>query len=246
MATDRPAAYGDTFAEVYDSWYGSISDAEATASLVAELAAGRRVVELGVGTGRLAMPMVRCGLEVVGVDASVSMLGRCRAKPGAAAVALVCADMAALPLRPAAFGLGVVGFNTFFNLITEEAQARCLRDAARAIETGGGLLVEAVVPGPDPIEPEYGESARSDGAGGRILTTSVRDPRDQTVRGVHVHTPARGPTKRLPWAIRYLHTDQLDDVCRRAGFELVDRWRSWDREPFDDDAAVHVSHYLRR
>lgn len=245
MATPHPGAYGDTFAEVYDSWYGSISDAEATASLVAELAAGRRVFELGVGTGRLAIPMTRFGLDVVGIDASVTMLRRCATKRGGGAVTPVCADMAALPLRPAAFGLGVVGFNTFFNLITAQAQARCLRDAASALDAGGSFLLEAFVPGPDPIEPEYGESARSDDAGGRILTTSVRNPGDQTVRGVHIHTPATGPTKRLPWAIRYLHADQLDDLCLQAGLELVDRWRSWDREPFDSEADVHVSHYRR-
>ena len=124
------STYGDRFADVYDDWYGDVTDAVACTAKVAELAraaGGGPVLELGVGSGRLALPLVERGLEVHGIDASPAMVERLRAKPGGDRVRVTIGDMADLDL-PAAppFSVVLVAFNTFFNLATEAAQRRCL------------------------------------------------------------------------------------------------------------------------
>lgn len=242
MAEDHPSSYGDTFVDVYDSWYQNISDIDANVSTVLEVAAGREVLELGVGTGRIALPLVLAGASVTGLDASRAMLARCRAKPGSEKLRLVCADMADTPVN-GPFGVVFVSFNTFFNLTAERAQQACVERVAALLHPGGSFLVEAFVPSPDPPTSEYHESARSDDAGGTVLSVTVRHPTAQIARGVHVHTTSTGDTISLPWAIRYLHIAQLDTLCGSAGLNLVERWSDWSRQPFGSADSRHVSHY---
>lgn len=231
------------FAPVYDDWYAEVSDVDATVAAISELAGGGSVLELGVGTGRIAAPLGEAGVPVVGVDASLDMLARCRAKVDDLEVRLVASDMAALGVR-GPHAVVFVAFNTFFNLATAENQQRCLRDVHRVLANGGVLAIEAFVPTAEPREPEYSETARSDDSGGRVVRTATRYPHDQTVRGVHIHTRADGTVRRLPWQIRYVHVAELDAMCVEAGLALTDRWSTWDGAPFDPAcSAHHVSLY---
>ncbi len=242
MGIARASDYGDTFAHLYDSWYSEVSDVAGSVAALSGLAAGRRVLELGVGTGRIALPLAQTGLSVVGLDASQAMLAQCRAKPGTPELSLLCGDMACLPVV-GAFGLVFVNFNTFFNLVTESAQRACLAAVSGLIADAGTFVVEAFVPSGEPAGVEYHESDRDDGDGGRVLTVSTRDPRAQTVTGVHIHTPAVGPTQRLPWSIRYLHPSQLDELCTDVGLTLVSRWGDWAQTPFTSVSEAHISVY---
>lgn len=242
MLDDDPAAYGDAFADVYDDWYSTISDVEATVQTVLDLAAGGPILELGVGTGRLGIPLAQRGAAVCGIDASTAMLDILAAKPGSAGVDTVQADMAALPLV-GRFAVAFVAFNTFFNLLTELHQQRCAYEVARNLAPSGRFVVEAFVPSAEPAAISDGRTERFDGAGGLVLTTTRRDPASQTVRGIHTHTDASGNIRERPWAIRYLHPHQLDELCRNAGLELEHRWASFDRASFDADADRHVSIY---
>jgi SAM-dependent methyltransferase len=145
-----PSTYGEGFADVYDDWYGDVSDVDATVERVAALAAvsgSRRVLELGGGSGRLALPLAARGLATWTVDASLAMVRRLRGKPGGDRVHAVVGDMAALPLSARArFGVVLCAFNTLFNLTTIEAQRRCLAAAAdRIVPDGGRLVVESFV-----------------------------------------------------------------------------------------------------
>ena len=228
---------------MYDDWYTDVSDIDATVTTVHRWAEGGLVLELGVGTGRLALPLAARGCRVVGLDASMAMLARCGAKRTTERLTLVCADMAALPLV-ARFDVVFVAFNTFFNLDTAQAQRRCLQRVVALLRPGGSCFVEAFVPTAEPPEREHREMSREDGAGGRVLTTAVRDPAAQTVVGVHIHSPAAGPVARLPWSIRYLHVDQLDELAHEAGLVLADRWAGWTGEPFSaEESPHHVSRY---
>ena len=142
----RSSTYGDRFADVYDDWYHDVSDVDATVARVAALATprGGRVLELGAGSGRLAIPLADRDLEVWAVDASAAMVERLRAKPGAEAVHAVVGDMAELALPGAPpFAVVLCAFNTFFNLTTAEAQQRCLARVADALAPGGSLVLEA-------------------------------------------------------------------------------------------------------
>lgn len=245
MRSENPASYGDAFAPVYDQWYEGLTDADETVRALAAISAGHTVLELGVGTGRLAIPLCEAGVRVVGIDASAAMLQACRAKPGGHGPTLVRADMAALPLM-GRFTTVFVAFNTLFNLATPGSQQACIEAVADVLAPGGSFVVEAFVPSEEPAHREYEETARDDGAGGRIVRTAVRDPHDQTVRGVHIHTDAAGKVRRLPWAIRYLHPAQLDRVCAAAGLILAERWSDWAGGAFDETSSErHISRYRR-
>jgi SAM-dependent methyltransferase len=250
-----PATYGDGFADVYDDWYPAAADNQVTIDTLAELAGdphhGGPLLELGVGTGRLAIPLAQRGYEVWGLDASPAMLDRLRRKPGGALVRTVTGDMAELD-RPGPAGIDdgrfrlvFAAFNTILNLTAETDQARCFAGVARRLTDGGRFVVEAVVPD---------EPARSS-AGvvevGRIetdrvvLTVSRARPDDQVVDGQHIELTAAGVRLR-PWSIRLVTPEQLDHLAAGAGLGLEHRWSGWRRQWFDDTSTTHVSVYAVR
>ena len=146
--------YGDRFADVYDDWYGDVTDAAACCAHLAALVervGGGPALELGVGSGRLALPLAALGVEVHGIDASTAMVDRLRAKPGGSAIAVTIGDMRALELLdPPPFALVFVAFNTFFNLGDEESQAHCLDRVATLLGPRGRFVLEGFVPREEP------------------------------------------------------------------------------------------------
>jgi SAM-dependent methyltransferase len=259
----RPSTYGDRFADVYDDWYHDVSDVDATVERVAALAgAGGRVLELGAGSGRLAVPLAAAGLDVWAVDASAAMLERLRAKPGGEAVHALVDDMAELGApeltAPGPGGTGggprfavvLCAFNTLFNLTDTAAQARCLRRAAALLAPGGRMLVEAFVPPPED-EGDAGHGAggvssavepRHIGLDEVVLTVSRLDPVARTVVGQHVQITEAGIRLR-PWVLHYSSPEELDDLAATAGLRLVERHAGWRGEPFSSASATHVSCY---
>ena len=260
MSDTQPGSYGDAFADVYDRWYADVTDVAACVARVAELAAtddradasGANVLELGAGTGRLALPLAARGLSVTALDVSVAMLERLQAKPGARHVRVVEADMARLDHddlvagtpdgRP--FAVVLVAYNTLFNLPDEDAQRACLRGAAACLAEGGRLVVEAFVP-TDERDPSNDLTVSRVGPDEVVLTATAHDPVAQVITGQHVQITDAG-TRLRPWRVRYLRPDQLDRMAASCGLALEERWSDWRGTPFDDDAsAVHVSTYAR-
>lgn len=242
----EPSTYGESFADVYDDWYTDIGDAEGAIELVRPLVARTRtprVLELGVGTGRLAIPLAEDGVEVVGVDASPRMLQQLIAKRGAerSTVLAARADMRRLPFRAGAFGLVLAAFNTLFNLTTERAQRECLDDVARVLRPEGALLVETFVPA-DPATSSQAVEVRSIGVDHVVLTASRSDPTSQTVAGQHVEIREAGVRLR-PWLLRYLTVDQIDALAESCGLQLEQRWAGWRGEPFTAGSDSQVSLY---
>ena len=236
------ATYGDRFAEVYDDWYGAITDTAASVDTLAELADGRPVLELGVGTGRLAAPLAERGLQVTGVDASRAMLDRLAAKGGR--VTAVLGDMADPPLGDERFGLVVIAYNTLFNLVDPADQARCLSNAAGRLQAEGILVIEAFVPHPaakpvDSVEP------REVAADKVVLSVSRSRPESQEVLGQYIDITESGIALR-PWHIRWSTPAQIDQMAAEAGLELSDRWADWARTAFDDTSVNHTSIYRVR
>lgn len=236
-----PHTYGEGFADVYDEWYGDVSDIAATVDGLVALAAGGPLLELGVGTGRLALPLADRGLTVVGVDASAAMLDRLRAKPGAGRVEVHEADMADPLPTPGRFAVVFAAFNTFFNLTDTAAQARCLRHAADALRPGGRLVIEGFVPPAEGLT-DGGVSVRDITVDRAVLSVSQHDPGDQVIRGHHVDISAAGIRLR-PWMLHYRTPTQLDETAAAAGFTLERRTADWAGTPFSPDADAHVSVY---
>lgn len=243
------STYGDRFADVYDDWYGDVTDVATCtarlAALVDELGGGP-VLELGIGSGRLALPLAERGLDVHGIDASPAMLERLRAKPGAGAIHLTEGDMAALDLvDPPPFALVFVAFNTFFNLGSGEAQSRCLSRVAELLAPEGLFVLEAFVPADeDDASTDGAVAPRRITADEVVLTVSQHDRADQTITGQHIHVTEAGIRLR-PWHLRYAAPHQLDAMAEAAGLQLAWRHAGWDGSPFSLDAGVHVSAYRR-
>ncbi|MFP3906809.1 MAG: class I SAM-dependent methyltransferase [Acidimicrobiales bacterium] len=238
--------YGESFADVYDDWYGDITDVDATADRVAALAAGTgtdRVLELGIGSGRLALPLAERGLPVVGIDSSPAMLEQLRAKPGADAIEVHEGDMAeADALVDGPFGVVLIAFNTLFNLTGEDRQQACLSAACSLLDPRGSLVVETTVWGDPPERVERGLSTTRVDLDRVVLSATEHDPATQVVTGQHVDITADG-TRLRPWRLRYLTPDQLDAMAARAGLELVERHGDWTGASLTGHDTVHVSRY---
>jgi SAM-dependent methyltransferase len=202
------------------------------------------VLELGIGTGRLALPLAARGLEVHGIDSSDAMVQRLRAKPGGADLSVVLGDFADVATAvDGGFAVVLVAFNTLFNLATEEAQRRCFVNVAARLRPGGSFVVEAFVPDESPgddgrVTPSVVEADRV------VLQVTRRDVDQQTVSGNTVSITERGIRLR-PWLIRYAAPAELDAMASAAGLTLAERWSDWHGSAFDGESAQHVTVYRK-
>jgi len=239
------SSYGEAFADVYDDWYGDVSDLEGTLDTIAELAGAGPVLELGIGTGRIAIPLAAKGIEVHGIDASPAMVERLRAKPGGDAIPVTLGDFAELdPDALPRYAVVLAAYNTLFNLSTAEAQQRCLAAVAARLRPGGCLVLEAFVPGPEPEGTDAQVTPSAIGADRVVLQVTRRHPRTQTVDGSTISITEAGIRLR-PWHIRYAPPAELDTMAAAAGLALCRRHAGWRSEPFLADSASHVSVYRR-
>jgi SAM-dependent methyltransferase len=244
-----PHSYGEAFADVYDEWYAEISPVEATVARLRALAGAGPVLELGVGTGRLALPLAATGLDVHGVDASPSMLERLRAKQdsirldaGARPVRAVLGDMIeGLPAGP--FTLVFAAFNTLFNVRTAAEQEACFAAVASRLAPGGRFVVEAFVPD-DPPRSGSSVEVRELAVDRVVLSVSRYDAGEQTAEGQFVElTEGRGVRLR-PWAVRWATPAQLDAMASAAGLTREARWSDWVDGTFTADSDRHVTVYM--
>lgn len=244
--------YGQAFADVYDDWYQGVSDIDATVDTLSRLALdasrGRRpgrVLELGVGTGRIAIPLAarhRDVLTVAGVDSSPAMLDLLAQHDVDHLVEAHRADMVAgLPDGP--FEVAVIAYNTLFNLTGDGDQQRCFDAVAERLRPGGVFVVEAFVP--DPSLDGDDISVRSMSADRVVLSISRHDAADRRAEGHFVELTEAGGVRLRPWSIRYTPPAELDAMAERAGLDLHARWADMTQAPFDDDSARHVSVYRR-
>jgi SAM-dependent methyltransferase len=236
------SSYGDAFADVYDEWYGEVTDVDATvARMLRTVGPAGSVLELGVGTGRLAVPMAAAGLRVVGVDSSQAMLDRLADRDPGGSVEVVAGDMVDdLPDGP--FDGCLVAYNTLFNLLDADLQQQCFRAVADRLVPGGAFVVEAIVPDPD--APAGGDvSVRSINVDRVVLSVSDHEPTIQRTSGQFVEFTEAGGVRLRPWAIRWAMPDELDDMAGAAGFVLESRVADMTGAPFDDHSAHHVTTY---
>jgi SAM-dependent methyltransferase len=241
MTDYDPAAYGARIADEYDEIYEEAFDTEGAVACVAELAARGALLELGVGTGRLALPLRERGIEVHGVDASPDMLQRLAAKPGGADMAVTVGDFAQVSV-PGEFSLVLLAVHTIFALPSQDAQVRCFENAARHLGPGGRFVVEAWLP--DLTQFAHGPSVRPRAVGGQrvALVVAEHDPVGQRMTTTQVHLSDRG-VRLHPANHRYAWPAELDLMARLAGFGLEHRWEDWRRRRFTATSSAHVSVY---
>ena len=239
------STYGDRVADRYDDEYGPLGSDAPPVVLLAELAApGRRVLELGVGTGRVALPLGERGLDVTGIDVSSRMLARLAAKPGGERVRCVLGDMSEVAVA-GEFDLIYCVASTFFGLLTQEAQLGCLERAGRHLAPDGKLLLEAFVP--DATIVTRGQTWRTKRVSddGVVAEASRHDPIAQRIDSNVVYLERDRGVDIVPIRLRYAHVAELDLMARVAGLTLRSRFADWTRTPFGAGAAGHVSVYAR-
>jgi SAM-dependent methyltransferase len=236
------ATYGDRLAEVYDEFTQiSPKQTQTAVETLATLASGGRVLELGIGTGRVAVPLAGLGLSVHGIDASTKMLDELRRKPGGESITVTVGDFSEVAVD-GRFHLVYVVFNTFFVLLSQEAQLRCFANVAAHLEPGGVFAIEAFVPDLSRYLRNQNVSVGKIGIDEVRLDVTVHDPLHQRVECQHV-VVANGSTRIYPIQIRYAWPSELDLMARLAGLRLKERWGNWQRSPFSSSDTTHISLY---
>jgi SAM-dependent methyltransferase len=205
---------------------------------LAERAAGGRVLEFAVGTGRVALPLAARGLDVAGIERSQPMLDVLLAKPGAARIAVTRGDMATTRVD-GSFTLVYLVFNTITNLLTQEAQVACFQNAATHLEPGGCFVVETFVPALQRLP--FGQRLVPFAVSDRHIGIDEYDVVSQRLVSHHVHADPGGGTRRVSGQFRYAWPAELDLMARIAGLGLRERWADWHRSPFTSTSTSHVS-----
>ncbi|MFC7023546.1 class I SAM-dependent DNA methyltransferase [Promicromonospora thailandica] len=251
---DDPAdgAFPESVAAGYDG-PGGANAAEVVGpvvDLLAELADGGPVLELAVGTGRIAAPLAARGLRVGGIELSRAMARRVADKPGGAAVGVTLGDMTTTrfdafdDVAPGDFALAYLVFNTISNVTTQNGQVDVFRNAAAHLRPGGLFLIEVGVPDLRRLPPGQDTvpyAVTPDGQGGGYVGFDRYDVATQLFTSNHVTVAPDGTGRFWTVPFRYAWPAEMDLMARIAGLRLRHRWSDWDRAPFDADSVQHVS-----
>jgi SAM-dependent methyltransferase len=206
-------------------------------NFLADLAGTGAALELGIGTGRIALPLSRHGLRVHGIELSPAMVAQLRTKPGANDIGVTIGDFATTTVE-GTFTLAYLVRNTIMNLTSQDEQVACFRNVATHLEPGGCFVIEVMVPELQRLPP--GETLRAFAATPTHLGFEEYDVATQ-IAFSHHYWVVDGELETLSAPFRYVWPSELDLMARLAGMTLRERWSDWDREPFTSDSREHVS-----
>lgn len=202
------------------------------------------MLELAIGTGRIALPLAERGVDVHGVDISESMVARLRAKPGGDQLPVTIGDFADVPVD-GTYRLIYVVFNTLYNLVTQDEQVRCFENVAAHLTDDGVFVVEASTPSSlHRLRDHQYVDAEAIGVDWVRLDVGRHDPLTQLLDETHVTLSADG-VRLAPVVTRYVWPSEMDLMARLAGLRLHNRWGGWMRQPFTATSKRHVSVYGR-
>jgi SAM-dependent methyltransferase len=205
--------------------------------LLVELAGSGLALELGIGTGRIALPLAQRGVPVHGIELSKAMVARLRAKPGGQDIGVTIGDFATTSVD-GTFSVAYLVFNTIMNLTTQEAQVACFRNVADHLEPGGRFVIEVGVPELRRLPP--GEMYRAFHVSEARWGLDEYDVASQGLTSHHFRI-VDGELDRISVPFRYAWPSELDLMAQLAGMTLLDRWGGWKREPFTSESRKHVS-----
>jgi len=201
------------------------------------LAGSGRALELGIGTGRIALPLAERGVEVHGIDLSEAMVAKLRAKPGGEEIGVTIGDFATTSVD-GSFAVAYVVFNTIMNLTTQEAQVACFRNVAAHLRPGGCFIIEVMIPELRRLPP--GETFRVFSGRERYWGIDEYDVANQGLISHHLEI-VDDKLESFSMPFRYAWPSEYDLMAQLAGMKLRERWGGWRREPFTSDSEKHVS-----
>jgi SAM-dependent methyltransferase len=232
--------FDERVAARYETYWPELFQPEAidpVVSFLADLAGDGGALELGIGTGRLALPLSRRGVRVHGIELSPAMVARLRAQPGADAIGITIGDFAATTVS-GTFRLAYLVRNTVTNLTSQDEQAECFRTVAAQLEPGGCFVIENYIPQLQRLPP--GETTRVFTATPSHLGFEQYDLAAQIAVSHHWWL-IDGQLETFSSPHRYLWPSELDLMAKIAGMTLRERWSGWKREPFTSDSTMHIS-----
>lgn len=232
--------FDEHIAESYDEFSVDSFDPtvlDPTVDFLAELAGGGPVLELGIGTGRVALPLAERGISVHGIELSKAMAARLRTKPGGDQIGVTIGDFSTAKVD-GEFSLAYLVVNTIMNLTTQEAQVACFRNVADHLEPGGCFVIEVSVP--DLQRLPAGEKLRPFRVDEDRLGFDEYDIAEQREISHHFRQ-VDGQWERFSIPFRYVWPSELDLMAQLAGMRLRERWSSWQREPFTSESRKHIS-----
>jgi hypothetical protein len=236
------ATYGDRIVDVYDDWYADLpfgGPIETTVGFLRDLAGGGPALELGIGTGRVALPLSGSGVTVRGIDASEAIVARLASKPGGAKVQVTVSSFADFDLADR-FPLIYVAFNTFFALRSQDEQVSCFAAVARHLLEGGVFVMEAFVPDLSRYERGQFVAAAKVGTNELRIDVAELDNAEQRVDAQHLVIVDGQLPRVYPVQLRFAYHPELDLMARLAGMRLRERWGGWDRTTFTG-RGKHIS-----
>ena len=210
---------------------------EPAVKFLADLAGDRPVLELGIGTGRLALPLSRRGIGVDGIELSAAMVEQLHVRPHSSDIEVTIGDFSTANVR-GTFTLAYLVRNTIMNLTTQDAQVECFLNVARHLEPGGFFVIEVIVPPWQRLVP--GETVIPFDVSPAHLGFDEIDVATQNSRSHH-YWFLDGETKTFSAPFRNVWPSELDLMARLAGMALQDRWSDWNREPFTSNSRSHIS-----
>ena len=226
------ARYDESAAEMFDP-----AVVDPAVDFLVQLAGSGRALELGIGTGRIALPLAQRGVPVHGIELSKSMVARLLAKPGGEDIGVTIGDFATTTVD-GTFSVAYLVFNTIMNLTTQEAQVACFRNVGAHLEPGGCFVIEVGVPQLQRLPP--GESVRAFHVSESRWGLDEYDVARQGLTSHHFELVG-GTLERRSIPFRYAWPSELDLMAQLAGMRLRERWSGWSREPFTSDSRAHVS-----
>lgn len=227
------ASYDEDSPEMFDP-----AVVEPAVDFLAGLAGDGRALELGIGTGRIALPLAQRSVPVHGIDLSRAMVGRLHSKPGGEDIGVTIGDFAMTSVE-GLFSVAYLVFNTIMNLTTQDAQVACFRNAAKHLKPGGCFVIEVGIPELRRLPP--GESFHVFHASETGWGIDEYDVANQGLTSHHFAT-VDGSLERHSVPFRYVWPSELDLMAELAGMKLRERWEEdWGREPFTSESRKHVS-----
>jgi SAM-dependent methyltransferase len=233
--------FDERIAERCETYWPELFDpavVDPAVSFLADLAGTGAALELGIGTGRLALPLSQRGVRVRGIELSPAMVAQLQAKPGADDIGVTIGDFATTRIDET-FKLAYLVRNTIMNLTTQDEQVECFRNVAAHLEPGGFFVIEVIVPELRRLPP--GETMRA------FTVTPTHLGFDEYVDLVaqssfsHHYWVVDGRLETFSAPFRYVWPSELDLMARLAGLTLRERWSGWSREPFTNESRTHVS-----
>jgi SAM-dependent methyltransferase len=226
------ARYDESSAEMFEP-----AAVEPVVDFLAALAGSGDALELGIGTGRIALPLTERGVRVHGIDLSEAMVARLRAKPGGEKIGVTIGDFATTTVE-GQFALAYLVYNTIMNLTTQDEQVACFQNVGAHLEPGGCFVIEVAVPDLQRLPP--GETFRPFTVTPTRLGFDEYDVVNQGLISHHYRVDGDRLEVNSP-PFRYVWPAELDLMARLGGMRLRERFGGWKREPFTAESTLHVS-----